>query len=396
MKFLKCLIINSVCGIRSTGRICVDIAEKLIDRGNVVKIAYGRENVPEEYKKYSVHIGTDIDVKIHGLVARFFDATGFGSKTKTRKFVEWIKDYDPDIIHIHNLHGYYINIEILFDYLRQSGKKIIWTLHDCWSFTGHCPYFEFVKCDKWMNGCGRCPQIKEYPKSYLDFSERNWRKKKAAFTGVKDMVLVTPSQWLASLTKKSFMREYTVKVIHNSVDTDIFKPLKSGIKQEYGLGDKKVVLGVASEWNYRKGFDYMVKLAEKLGNNYVVVVIGITKEQKKVLLPNMLGLPRTANIQELVKWYSVAEVFVNPTLEDNYPTTNLEAIACGTPVLTFDSGGSAESAKLYGEAVSKGDIDSICEMILTGKFKDYQLNRTDDDMILQYLSLYKEMTKDIK
>lgn len=361
-----------------------------------MKIAYGRENVPEEYKKYSVRIGTDIDVKIHGLVARFFDAAGFGSKTKTRKFVEWIKDYDPDIIHIHNLHGYYINVEILFDYLKQSGKKIIWTLHDCWSFTGHCPYFEFIKCDKWINGCGKCPQIKEYPKSYLDFSERNWRKKKAAFTGVKDMVLVTPSQWLASLTKKSYMREYTVKVIHNSVDTDIFKPLKSGIKQEYSLGDKKVVLGVASEWNYRKGFDYMVKLAEKLGNNYVVVVIGITEEQKKVLLPNMLGLSRTANIQKLVEWYSVAEVFVNPTLEDNYPTTNLEAIACGTPVLTFASGGSAESAKLYGEAVPKGDIDSICEIILTGKFKDYQLNRTDDDMILQYLSLYKEMTKDIK
>ena len=150
---MKVLMINSVCGIRSTGRICTDIAEELEKQGHDVKIAYGRETVPEKYQKYAVRIGTDLDVKLHGIKTRLFDRHGFGSKRATKKFIKWVEEYDPDVIHLHNLHGYYINIKILFDYLKKANKKVVWTLHDCWAFTGHCTHFDFVGCNKWKCKC---------------------------------------------------------------------------------------------------------------------------------------------------------------------------------------------------------------------------------------------------
>ncbi len=387
---VKCLIINSVCGIGSTGRICVDIAEELSKNGHEVKIVYGREPIPDRSRNYAIRIGTDFDVKMHGLKARCFDAAGFGSTEVTKKLIAWIKSYAPDIIHLHNIHGYYINIEILFDYLKNCGKKIIWTLHDCWSFTGHCPYFEFAGCNKWITGCGKCPQIKEYPRSYLDLSHKNWKRKEKIFSSVSNMILVTPSQWLAELVGKSYLSGYPVKVINNSVDTSIFKPTESNIKEENGLCDKKIILGVASEWNYRKGLNYMIDLAGKLGNEYAVVIIGVSEEQKRNLPSNVVGILRTANAQELVKWYSSAAVFVNPTLEDNYPTTNLESIACGTPVITFNSGGSPESARLYGAVVDKGDVDKICQLIRNADFTNKVESLTMESMVKKYLYLYEK------
>lgn len=387
-------MVNSVCGIRSTGRICVDIADALAMRGDAVKIVYGRENVPKQYQHYAWRIGTDFDLKVHGLKARLVDGVGLGSKIATKKLINEIMVYDPDIIHIHNLHGYYINYEILFDYLKTRKKSVIWTLHDCWSFTGHCPYFEFVNCEKWLTGCGKCQQIGEYPKSYFDFSRRNWKQKKKAFDGVENMILVTPSQWLADLVKQSYMKNYPVKVIHNGVDTKVFRPIISDVREKYRLSGKKVILGVASQWNYRKGLNYMIELAKRLGNQYIVVVIGVTEEQNKGLPSNMLGLLKTSSTQELAEWYSVAEVFVNPTLEDNYPTTNLEAIACGTPVVTFDSGGSAESARLYGQAVKKGDVTAMCEIIRKNKFVRLPMDLSSENMVFQYLSLYDNVTKE--
>lgn len=177
-------MINSVCGIRSTGRICTDLATALEARGHEVKIAYGRETVPEQFQKYAVRIGSDLDVKLHCIKARLLDASGFGSKQATEKFISWVKEWNPDVIHLHNIHGYYINIEVLFDYLRTCGKKIIWTLHDCWAFTGHTAYCDAIHCEKWKTGCGKCPQIGEYPKSYVDRSKRNWNRKKDLFSWV--------------------------------------------------------------------------------------------------------------------------------------------------------------------------------------------------------------------
>lgn len=357
-------MINVVCGIRSTGRICTDIATALEVEGHEVKIAYGREKVPEQFLKYAVKIGTDFDVKLHGIRARIVDGVGFGSKAATKKFIEWVKEWNPDVIHLHNLHGYYINIEVLFNYLKTCGKNIIWTLHDCWAFTGHCTYFDYIRCVQWKTGCVKCPQKKEYPKcDVISRATQNYEKKKELFTGISDMLLVTPSDWLGRKIEQSFMKEYTVTTIHNGIDTKVFKPTTSDIKKKYSLQGRKVILGVAAMWDRRKGLKYMMELSEKLDNSYAVVAIGVTEEQKKQLPANMLGILQTESTEDLVKWYSAADVFVNPTLEDNYPTTNLEAIACGTPVVSFDTGGSSESAKLYGVVSPKGNIDALLKAI---------------------------------
>lgn len=389
---MKILMINVVCGIRSTGRICTDLAVALEEQGHEVKIAYGREEVPEQFKKYAVRVGNDLDVQMHGIKARLFDKAGFGSRHVTEKFIKWIRQYDPDVIHLHNLHGYYINIEVLFEYLRNCGKKIIWTLHDCWSFTGHCVYFDYAGCGKWKTGCKKCVQKKEYPACYgIPGTAFNYRKKKQLFTDISQLTLITPSEWMAGLVKQSYLSNYPVKVIHNGVDTNIFKPTPSDIKERYGLLDKKIILGVAAIWDRRKGLNYMVDLADKLGDAYKVVVIGLSREQINQLPENILGIQRTNSVQELIEWYTAAEVFVNPTLEDNYPTTNLEAIACGTPCITFNTGGSPESAKVFGAVASKGRIDEISDIIRANNFKQNRRINSSIDMITNYKDLYERL-----
>lgn len=388
---MKVLMINSVCGIRSTGRICTDLAQELEKQGHKVKIAYGRENVPKEFQKYAIRIGNDIDIKIHGLKARLFDQSGFGSKRATKKFIKWVKEYNPDIIHLHNLHGYYINIKVLFDYLKKSNKKVIWTLHDCWSFTGHCAYFDYVGCNKWKKECRSCPQRKEYPKSFIDFSNRNWKKKKKIFSGVKNLTIITPSNWLANIVKESFLSNYSVKVIHNGIDTNIFKPTKSDITKKYGIEDKKVVLGVAAVWDRRKGLKYMLELASQLDDSYKVVIIGVTEKQRNHLPKNIIGISSTNNIKELVEWYSSAEVYVNTTLEDNYPTTNLEAIACGTPVITFDTGGSPESATYFGYVIRRNNVKLILKAIHIQLENKVDINEISQKATCKlYLQLYQQ------
>ena len=338
-------MINSVCGIRSTGRICTDLADALTEQGHEVKIAYGRETVPEKYQKYAVRIGNDTDTKLHGLRSRIFDDTGYGSKKATERFIEWVKSYDPDVVHLHNIHGYYINIELLFRYLAKAKKHVIWTLHDCWPFTGHCVYFDYAKCDRWKTGCYKCPQKKEYPASMVaDRSKKNWEKKKALFTSVKDMVFVTPSQWLADLLKQSYLGSYPVKVINNDIDLTVFRPTEGDFREKNGLTGKKVLLGVASVWDRRKGLKDYIKLSENLDDNYRIVLVGLSEEQIKSLPKNIIGISRTNNTKELAEIYTAADLLVNLTYEDNYPTVNLEAQACGTPVISYRTGGSTESA----------------------------------------------------
>lgn len=341
---MKILMINSVCGIRSTGRICTDIADELTKQGHQVKIAYGRETVPEKYQKYAVRIGTDLSVKADALTTRILDNAGFNSKVATKKFLDWVREYDPDVIHLHNIHGYYINLPMLFEYLAKANKKVIWTLHDCWSFTGHCAYFTYAKCDRWKKGCHDCPCKKEYPASLKrDRSELNWKQKRKMFTSVKDMTIVTPSKWLAELVKQSYLKKYPVVVINNGIDTNIFKPTPSDFRKKYGLGEKKIILGVASVWDRRKGLKDFVKLSELIDESYAIVLVGLSEEQIKQMPRNIICISRTNSQQELAEIYTAADVLFNPTYEDNYPTVNLEAQACGTPVITYDTGGSPES-----------------------------------------------------
>ena len=389
---MKVLLINVVCGIRSTGRICTDLATALEAQGHEVKIAYGRENVPEQFQKYAVRIGSELDVKLHGVKARLSDGAGFGSKRATEKFIEWVKEYDPDVIHLHNIHGYYINVEVLFNYLKECGKKVIWTLHDCWAFTGHCVYFDYVGCDKWKTGCEHCPQKSEYPARIgPDMSCKNYAKKRELFTGITNMTLVTPSQWLADLVSESYMKEYPTKVIHNGVDTESFKPTESNVKERYNCQNKKIVLGVAAVWDKRKGLDTFIELSQKLDDSYQIILVGLSKEQVEKLPKNIIGIERTNSVRELAELYTAADVFVNPTLEDNYPTTNLEAIACGTPVVTFDTGGSPESAEKYGVSVLKNNINNLVEAInAVGLVKPKTIDIDYKSTVRNYIKLYEK------
>ena len=360
---MKILMINVVCGIRSTGRICTDLAAALESQGHEVRIAYGREEVPEKYRKYAVRIGNNNDVNLHAVKARMLDASGFGSKSATLKFIRWVQAYDPDVIHLHNIHGYYINIEVLFEYLKTCNKKIIWTLHDCWPFTGHAAYCEASGCERWITGCHDCPNIRDYPLSLLDRSKNNWARKKELFLNIPHMIIVTPSVWLADLVKKSFLEEYRVVTVHNGIDTSVFSKKKSDDQETNRKNNKKIVLGVAAKWDKRKGLDDFIKLSQLLSDEYQIVLVGVSDEEQKNLPETIRAIRRTNSTEELARLYSSAYVYVNPTYEDNYPTTNLEAIACGTPVITYRTGGSPESAELYGCSVPKGAIKEIAEKI---------------------------------
>lgn len=393
---MKVLQINSVCGRGSTGRIATDIADILKEQGHECRIAYGRDTVPEKYKDIAVRIGSDWDVRLHGVQTRLFDAHGFGSTKATKRFLKWVERYDPDVIHLHNIHGYYINVELLFDYLKRAGKPVIWTLHDCWSFTGHCSHFTIAKCEQWMSHCAYCNQTKEYPKCALKSDVyRNFARKCAAFTGVEDLTLVTPSQWLADIVKQSFLKEYPVSVIPNGIDLSVFKPTGSNFRTLHGLQDKQILLGVASVWDKRKGLDDFIELSKMLREDQKIVLVGLSAEQLKSLPANVLGIQRTNSAQELAEIYSAADVFLNPTYEDNFPTTNLEALACGTPVITYRTGGSPEAVDDTCGIVVDNDpkalfsaLEQVCfsEAACVQRAKNYDKQQR----FLEYTELYKE------
>lgn len=362
---MKFLIINSVCGIGSTGRLCTDLARKLENEGHEVKIAYGRNNhVPEQFKKFAVHIGSYVDVRLHGLKSVLFDKHGLGSKESTKRFLVWADRYNPDVLWLHNIHGYYINYEKLFDWIKSRPNMIVyWTLHDCWAFTGHCSYFTIAKCDKWKTQCDNCPQPQKYPKSLIvDNSKNNFIRKKRCFCGVPNMKIIVPSKWLANLVKSSFLKEYHVEVQYNEIDKNVFKPTESDFRKRYGLEKKTIILGVANPWDERKGLKDFIKLSLKVNENYRIVLVGLTNKQILNLPKNIIGIQRTNSTAELAEIYTAADVFVNATYEDNYPTTNLEASACGTTVVTYNTGGSPESA-LNKNVVECGDIEGLLEVI---------------------------------
>ncbi len=402
---MKVLQINSVCGVGSTGRIATDIHNTLVEQGHESYIAYGRD-LPKNCEN-AMKIGKEIDNYTHVAKTRLLDKHGFGSKKATIEFIDKVKKLNLDIIHLHNIHGYYINIEILFDYLKEANKPVVWTLHDCWSFTGHCAYFDYVGCDKWKTGCNRCPERKTYPSSLIcDNSKSNYINKKDIFTGVKNLTIVTPSQWLANLVKESFLNEYLVKVINNGIDLNVFKPTESSFREKYNLQDKFIILGVASSWDRRKGLKYFVEMSDKLGEDEKIVLVGLSEKQLKEIPKNIIGISRTNNVEELVEIYSSANVFVNPTLEDNFPTTNLEALACGTPVVTFDTGGSIESInRNTGSIIYKKNADAIYKEV-----QKYKLTKTrymlecrvraeglynKNDRYKDYIEIYREMVRTI-
>ena len=520
---MKVLIINSVCGIRSTGRICVDLATDLDSKGHIVKIAYGRENVPDQYKKYAIKIGSELDVKLHGIRARLTDADGRGSVFATRKFLKWVTEFNPDVIHLHNLHGYYINVPLLFEYIKKYNKKVIWTLHDMWPFTGHGCTCDLYDCEKWKYGCGNCPAYKSYPASISDHSSMNYSWKKNLLSSIKDMTIVTPSKWLAGLVRQSYLGDKKIVTINNGINIHLFKPLENDFRKIYGIenkiilmmqqqnsnagndlaayielakkidsrfklvlagleksqikelprtilgiertnslkelkeiykaadvfvdfayrdskqnpdtvmftrekmsirviqaehsnyagntikwfdnGDidavveylekkympgykediikpitgnidgyfatrqkynftgKNVIIGVSVFWGKRKGLSTFVQLDRELSEDYKIVIVGLEKNNRIGFSDRVLVIQRTDSQEELRKLYAAADVFLNPTVQDNFPTVNLEASACSTPVVTYDVGGSPESSYTPSCVVKKGDYFSLKKLL---------------------------------
>ena len=352
---MKYLFINSVAGCGSTGRIAAEKCRELTAQGHTCTIAYGRdaancEDIP------TVRIGSPMDYRLHGVRNRILDDQGFGSKFATKAFLRWVEGYDPDVIWLHNLHGYYLHIGLLFAYLRTCGKKIIWTLHDCWTMTGHCAYFDFAGCDKWETGCHHCPQKKTYPASFfMDNCRKNYQRKKALFTGIPDMTLVVPSNWLAQRVKQSFMGEYPVEVVYNSINTDIFKPTPSSFREKHGLQDKYIVLGVANVWDERKGLKDFIALSKLLDESCKIVLIGLTPKQISTLPSEILGLPRTDNVGQLAEAYTAADVYVNPSVEETFGMTAMEARCCGTEAIVYQDTACEEVVNHFGGlAVPRG------------------------------------------
>jgi putative colanic acid biosynthesis glycosyltransferase len=354
------LQINVAVNTTSTGKIAERIGLVIQANGQQSVIAYGRKSPASQSK--TIKIGTSLDIKLHGLKTRLLDRHAFGSIIATKKLVHQIELLNPDVIHLHNLHGYYINIAILFAYLKKVNKPIVWTLHDCWPFTGHCSYFSFVQCNKWKIQCHHCPLCKRYPESFfIDNSYSNFNKKKELFNGLKNMVLVTPSQWLKNLVQQSFLSTYPVKVIHNGIDLTKFVPTQNeAFKNKIGAQHKNIILGIASIWDRRKGLNDFLKLATILNNTDVIVLVGLPNDIIKTLPTNIIGMARTESMDELVALYSMATVFINPTWVDNFPTTNIEALATGTPVITYNTGGSIEAIdQATGFVVAQGNIEGL-------------------------------------
>ncbi|MFZ4521209.1 MAG: glycosyltransferase family 4 protein [Bacteroidales bacterium] len=397
------LQINTVVNYGSTGRIAEDIGKTAMSNGWESYIAYGRYDRPSRSKL--IRIGSDFDQKVHGLQTRLFDRHGLGSVAATRTFIEQVKRIKPGVIHLHNLHGYYLNIEILFGYLSASDIPVVWTMHDCWPVTGHCVYFDFVECHKWKTECGNCPQTKSYPASLVaDRSRENFRLKKRLFASVKNMTLVPVSDWLAEIVRHSFLADFPVEIINNGIDTEVFKPVENrDLRAKYGLSDHFVILGVAGLWSPRKGLKDFIKLSQQLPDHTRIVLLGLDAHQLKNLPENITGIVKTESVRELAELYSMADVYVNPTWEDNFPTTNLESLACGTPVITYRTGGSVESvSEGTGLIVEKGDINGLLlaiERVRTKGKASYSANCVNrakryyrkEDRYNDYMELYQKI-----
>jgi len=399
----KLLQINSVVNSGSTGRIAEEIGQTAIAAGWKSFIAYGRNDRPSQSEL--IKIGNDWDIKMHGFQTRMFDRHGLASKSATKELIGKIKVISPDIIHLHNIHGYYINIEILFNYLRNTSIPIIWTFHDCWPITGHCAYFTFVGCEKWKTQCYNCPQKKNYPSSWVvDRSEKNYNLKKELFTSLPNLTLVPVSNWLSEVLKESYLQHCPLNVIHNGINTDVFKPSTSRhFRSKHGLEHKFLLLGVASVWSPRKGLKDFIELSKHLNSDYQIVLVGLSREQIEQLPDNILGIERTESVEELAIMYSEADIVLNLSYEETFGLTTVEGFACGTPGIVYNATASPELIdQSTGLVVEPGDINGLIDAIIqieqNGKqsYSDACVNRAHrlykkEDRYQEYIELYERL-----
>lgn len=394
--------------VGSTGKIMFGIAETASSLGNEVytfsPFYYEKGKKMEAVEIHNhIYFGSLSGTVAHYIFAEITGFHGCGSYFGTKQLIKQLKKLQPDILHLHNLHNFTINIPELFSYIKKEKVKTVWTLHDCWSMTGKCPYFDIAGCEKWKTGCNKCPVLHEYPKAYLDQVRLMWKLKRKWFTGVDYMTLVTPSQWLANIVQESFMSNYPVKVIHNGIDLSIFKPsFDHEIYQKYNIPrEKHIILGVAFDWGKRKGLDVFIELSKQLTSEYQIVIVGTNEAIDQILPSEIISIHRTQDQRELAQLYTLADVFVNPTREDNFPTVNLEALACGTPVITFNTGGSPECIdESCGICVECDDLESlkknicyVCEenTFLSSDCVKKAVNYEQNECYKKYVNLYKSM-----
>ena len=362
---MRVVIINSVYGFGSTGKICASIADQLKKDGHIVKCVYGR--MVKEDGNDLISMKDNLGFLVHVFETRVFDNHAFASRIATSKMLKKLDEFNPDLLWLHNIHGYYINAEMLFSWIKsRPDMQVKWTLHDCWSFTGHCSHFLLSSCNQWKTGCNKCDYKESYPKCIgLSLSHRNYARKKKAFCGVQKMELITPSQWLADLTRHSFLCEYPVSVVYNSIDTSIFRRVDSSFKKKYDIENYKIILGVSSVWSKRKGFEDFLYLSKKIPEGWRIVLVGVSEQQLKGLPDNCIGIKRTSSQSEIVDIYNAADIFLNPTYEDNYPTVNLEAKACGAYIISYDTGGCRETFNNdEGMIIPVGQWDYLIEIIM--------------------------------
>lgn len=393
----------------STGKIMLQIADTARSLGHEVKtyspmlfsrVVNHKPLVAENHYTW----GNKLEGAFHYYVGTLLGLNGFFTYRGTKKLVKELKRFQPDIIHLHNLHNFTVNLPVLFNYIKKAKIKVIWTLHDCWSFTGHCPHFTIAGCNKWKNGCHNCSQLRLYPKSMIDTSKLMYKLKKNWFTGIDDMTIVTPSEWLADLVKQSFLKSYPVVVINNGINLNVFKPITSNFRERYAIPEnKKILLGVSMGWSYSKGFDVFVELEKRLDKErFQLVLVGTDDRTDEKLPQSVISIHQTSNQKELAEIYTVADIFINPTREETYPTVNMESIACGTPVLTFRTGGSPEIPDdTCGSVVGCDDVDSmlseiqrICDSKLYSVEKCLHRAKSFDmnDRFKEYIKLYEDCT----
>ena len=398
------LQINTSLNCNSTGKIAEQIGVLVTKQGWDCYIAHGpRFKKPSALKSYEIE--TKFGENLHFIKSLFFDAHGLSSTNATKRFINWIDTIKPDIIHLHNIHGYYLNYPILFKYLAEKGIPIVWTFHDCWPITGHCGYFSLEGCKKWKTGCGKCPlRWKEYPKSLIiDKSAFNYQLKKNLFVALKNLHIVSVSQWLDSIVSKSFLGQKKHSFIYNGIDLNIFKPTPSNLRTKYSIGERKILLGVASIWTTRKGLKDYIELSRRLSEDYQIVLIGPTSKQAKKIPNNIIVINRTNNQQELAQWYSEADILLNLSYEETFGLTTVEGFACGTPSIVYDRTASPELVTPEtGVVIDAGDyeslIKSIAKISLMGKnlYKEICRQRAldffnKDDRFQDYINLYNEL-----
>lgn len=400
---MKIVEINSVL-YGSTGKIMLQIAETARAKGHKVWVCvpFGRHNKTGD--ENTIFIGNSLSEDTHLVMSRLTGLNGSFSIIATKIFIHKIKKLRPDVIHLHNLHNSYINLPILFNYIKNNNIKVVWTLHDCWSFTGHCPYFTLKKCEKWKTGCYSCSSYKEYPEAFIDTTKITYQLKKKWFTGIKNLTIVTPSQWLADLISESFLNEYDVKVINNGIDINIFKPVISNFRNKLNINEKQIILlGVAFDWGIRKGLDVFINLYERLDKKkFKIVLVGLDENQGKSIPRGIIKISKTRNQYELAEIYSAADIFINPTREDNFPTVNMEAIACGTPVITFNTGGSVEViTNKTGVVVPCDDLNALenkinqiaeNKLFSVEELLDFAKNFNCKNRFEEYIELYENIT----